>query len=125
MANTKTISIKLTSSGSNEGPFDILDLKDVLLLSDVSKEQLIEGISFEIDEDETAIKIKSKGSCDFEVIFELKNITNEQWVNTNYEEDGTGCLWSHLTNQSIYNYFYGNIEPYIIEYPFALRVDFL
>jgi len=121
MANTKTISIKLTSSGSNEGPFDILDLKDVLLLSDVSKEQLIEGISFEIDEDETAIKIKSKGSCDFEVIFELKNITNEQWVNTNYEEDGTGCLWSHLTNQSIYNYFYGNIEPYIIEYPFSYR----
>ena len=121
MANTKTISIKLTSSGSNEGPFDILDLQDVLLLSDVTKEQLIEGVSFEIDKDATAIKIKSKGSCDFEVIVELKNITNQEWVTTKYVEDGTGCLWSHLTNQSIYNYFYGIIEPYIIEYPFSYK----
>jgi len=121
MANTKTISIKLTSSGSNEGPFDILDLQDVLLLSDVTKEQLIEGISFEIDKDATAIKIKSKGSCDFEVIVELKNITNQEWVTTSYSEDGTGCLWTHLTNQSIYNYFYGVIEPYIIEYPFSYK----
>ena len=121
MAKTKTISIKLTSSGSNQGPFDILDLQDVLLLSDVTKEQLIEGISFEIDEDATAIKIRSKGDCDFEAIFELKNITNEQWINTSYVEDGTGCLWSHLTNQSIYNYFYGIIEPYIIEYPFSYK----
>ena len=56
--NTKTISIKLTSSGSNEGPFDILDLQDILLLSDVTKEQLIEGISFEIDKDATAIKVR-------------------------------------------------------------------
>jgi hypothetical protein len=31
----------------------------------------------------------------------------------------TACIWRHLTNISLYNTFYGNIAPYIIEYPFA------
>ena len=117
--SNKTVSIKLKSSGSNQGPFDILDLLDNLLLSNVTRQQLIQGISFEIDNDQTVIKIKSKGNCSFETTFELKNISNEEWINTSFVEDGTGCLWSHLTNQSIYNYFYGIIEPYIIEYPFS------
>jgi hypothetical protein len=121
MSNKKTISIKLKSSGSNQGPFDILDLLDNLLLSNVTRQQLIQGISFEIDNDQTVIKIKSKGNCSFETTFELKDISNEEWINTNFVEDGTGCLWSHLTNQSIYNYFYGIIEPYIIEYPFSYK----
>lgn len=121
MSNKKTISIKLKSSGSNQGPFDILDLLDNLLLSNVTRQQLIQGISFEIDNDQTVIKIKSKGNCSFETTFELKDISNEEWINTNFVEDGTGCLWSHLTNQSIYNYFYGVIEPYIIEYPFSYK----
>jgi hypothetical protein len=33
----------------------------------------------------------------------------------------TPSLWRHLTNTTIYNTFYGNIEPYIIEYPFAYQ----
>ena len=123
MAKKKTISIKLTSSGSNEGPFDVLTLTDVLLLSGISRSQIIEGISLSIDETITDIKIRSVGFCDFEVIVKLKDISNQEWITTSYVENGTGCLWSHLTNQSIYNYYYGNIEPYIIEYPFSYEFE--
>jgi hypothetical protein len=115
----KTISIKLTSSGTNQGPFDILTIQDVILRANVTKEELIEGISLQVGQTVTSIKIKSKGSCDFEIIYELQDITNQEWLTANYVENGTGCLWSHLTNQSIYNYYYGKIEPYIIEYPFS------
>jgi hypothetical protein len=30
-------------------------------------------------------------------------------------------MWRHLTNIRIYNKYYDNIEPYIIEYPFAYQ----
>jgi len=121
MANTKTISIRVVSSGNNQGPFDILTIQDVMLRAGVTKEELVEGISLEIDEAATSVKIKSTGSCEFEIIFPLEDITNEEWVDTPYVENGTGCIWSHLTNQSRYNYYYGHIEPYIIEYPFSYK----
>jgi hypothetical protein len=120
-ADLKTISIKLTSSGDNQGPFDILTIQDVILRADVTKEELIEGISLEVGETTTSVKIKSTGSCEFEIVVVLEDITNEEWVDASYVENGTGCLWSHLTNQSRYNYYYGHIEPYIIEYPFSYK----
>jgi len=121
MANTKTISIRVVSSGNNQGPFDILTIQDVMLRAGVTKEELVEGISLEIDIIATSVKIKSTGSCEFEIIFPLEDITNQEWINTQYVENGTGCLWSHLTNQSLYNYYYDHIEPYIIEYPFSYK----
>ena len=92
MANTKTISIRVVSSGNNQGPFDILTIQDVMLRAGVTKEELVEGISLEIDEAATSVKIKSTGSCEFEIIFPLEDITNEEWVDTPYVENGTGCI---------------------------------
>ena len=40
---------------------------------------------------------------------------------TTYNQISTACIWRHLKNPVVYNYFYGNIEPYIIEYPFAYQ----
>jgi hypothetical protein len=40
---------------------------------------------------------------------------------TTYKQISTACIWRHLKNPVVYNYFYGNIEPYIIEYPFAYQ----
>jgi len=33
----------------------------------------------------------------------------------------TGCIWRHLTDPLHYNYFYGAVSPYVIEYPFAYQ----
>ncbi len=57
MANKKTVSIKLTSSGPGAGPFDILDSSGNVIKSDVSKESLIVGTTFVLDENELIIKI--------------------------------------------------------------------
>jgi len=121
MANKKTISIKLTASGPGAGPFDILDISGNVLKSDVSKDDLIIGTTFDLGENETIVKVVSTGNCNFEKTVTLQNIPNRDWVNAEYVEGTTGCLWSHLTNKQIYNYFYGNIEPYVVEYPFAYR----
>ena len=47
----------------------------------------------------------------------------EFYYDTTTEMVQTTCLWRHLTNPVIYNYFYGVIEPYIIEYPFAYQYN--
>ena len=121
MANKKTISIKLTASGPGAGPFDILDISGNVVKSDVSKDDLIIGTTFDLGENETIVKVVSTGNCNFEKTVTLQNIPNRDWVNAEYVEGTTGCLWSHLTNKQIYNYFYGNIEPYVVEYPFAYK----
>jgi len=38
-----------------------------------------------------------------------------------YTVCNTGSIWRHLTDTLNYNKFYGNIEPYIIEYPFSYQ----
>lgn len=121
MPNKKTVSIKLTSSGPGAGPFDILDSSGNVIKSDVSKESLIVGTTFVLDENELIIKIISKGNCNFEKTVALESIPNKDWVDAKYVEGTTGCLWSHLTNKQVYNYFYGNIQPYVLEYPFAYK----
>lgn len=123
MATKVVISIKLTVSGPNVGPFDVIDAFGNILLSDLSKQQLTEGASFLLDEDQTFVILKSKGDCSFEKQVVLKDISSEEWQSSNYVERGSGCIWTHLKNEKIYNYFYGNISPYIIEYPFAYKYN--
>jgi hypothetical protein len=123
MASKVIISIKLTVSGPNVGPFDIIDAFENVLASDISKEQLVTGTTFFLDDDQTFVILKSKGDCNFEKIVTIKDIPNEEWQNSNYVEIGGGCIWTHLKNEKIYNYFYGNISPYIIEYPFSYNYN--
>jgi hypothetical protein len=44
-----------------------------------------------------------------------------EYENIEYTQSVTGCVWRHLTNIQLYNTFYGHINPYIIEYPFAYQ----
>jgi len=117
----ETIAIRLTFSSPNAGPFDILTTSKKVLREGVSMQQLINGITTNVDESETSIVIKSTGNCVLEKTVQLADITIDEYQNLSYSQDTTGCLWTHLRNTQIYNYFYGNIEPYIIEYPFSYK----
>lgn len=119
----QTIVIKLTFSSPNAGPFSILTTSKKVVREGVSRQQLINGIDVNIDEDETSIIIKSTGDCVLEKTVQLKGITVDEYKKISYSQDTTGCLWTHLRNTQIYNYFYGNIEPYIIEYPFSYKYN--
>jgi hypothetical protein len=118
---SKTITIKLTKAGPNAGPFTISDQFGNIIAQDVLKKTLIAGISYLVNDDVTLLIIKSTGSCKVEKVITLEPITTEQFATVQFSQTMTACIWRHLTNISLYNTFYGDIQPYIIEYPFAYQ----
>lgn len=118
---TKTIIIKLTSSGPTAGPFTIIDQLGNTLATGVSKQDLISGVSYVVDDAVSVITIESTGKCKSKKNFPVTTVNPVSLAATTYNQISTACIWTHLKNPVIYNCFYGNIEPYIIEYPFAYQ----
>lgn len=123
---TKIITIKLTKAGSRTGPrFNIYDDLGNTIATDVPKSSLVSGIAYEIDSAVKVILLKSidgcNGTCSKTINIPVTTITQMQLAATQTVKGNTASLWRHLTNPVIYNYYYGNIEPYIIEYPFSYQ----
>jgi hypothetical protein len=118
---SKTISIKLTQAGPTAGPFNIYDQFGNVIAEGVSRKTLVRGISYIVNDDVTIITIKSTGRCKAEHSVSVADITVSDYININLIQTVTACTWTHLLNIRNYNTFYGNIEPYIIEYPFAYK----
>jgi hypothetical protein len=118
---TKIITIKLTVSGPNAGPFTIKDEFGNVIAMDVSKKTLIKGVSYTVDNDVNIVVIESTGKCKFTKNYTLSTFDIIDYANAGYSQTTTACIWRHLTNITIYNIFYGQIDPYIIEYPFAYQ----
>ena len=118
---SQIITIKLTKSGPNAGPFEIIDNYGNVIATNVPKKTLIRGISYEVNSNVTVLILKSLGKCKIEKAFRLTSFTTLDYATAGYRQSSTACLWRHLTDIQTYNYFYGNIEPYIIEYPFAYQ----
>jgi hypothetical protein len=117
----KTIVIKLKSSSPTAGPFTISDEYGNILATDIPKQSLIEGVSYSVDDNVTTVTLESTGKCKRKKTFSVTTTNPVALAATSYKQIKTGCTWRHLTNPVIYNTFYGNIEPYIIEYPFAYQ----
>jgi len=119
----KTVIIRITKSGSRLGVFSLFDDRGNTLATDVSKENLIDGYTVSVDDRVQVIVVKSVGlSCCGSVWnIPIGETTVSQLAAIQYEEVNTASLWRHLTNPEIYNIFYGCINPYIIEYPFAYQ----
>lgn len=118
---SKLVTIKLTKAGARTGPFAIYDNFGNVIADQVSKRTLINGISYTVDNAVTSLIIKSIGICKTEGVFQIENITFEQFAAEKFVQTANSCVWRHLTDIINYNYFYGNIEPYIIEYPFSYQ----
>ena len=118
---SQTVVIRLTCAGNRTGPFDISDnLGDVLGVG-ISKQNLIDGYTVSVGNGVTNIIIESVGKCNTRISVSIGTATIEELAAINFVECNTASLWRHLTNTTIYNKYYGNIEPYIIEYPFAYQ----
>jgi hypothetical protein len=118
---SKTIAIKLKESGPGVGPFTIYDQFGNIIAENVSKQSLVKGISYVVDDDVSIITIKSTGKCKSEKSVDVTDITVSDFANINLIKITTGCVWAHSLNIRKYNTFYGNIDPYIIEYPFVYK----
>lgn len=118
---SKTITIKLTKTGPNAGPFTIADATGNVIASGVTLNEVSTGISFILENDVDLITITSKGKCTYEKSFPVTTITEDEYQNTPIKNIKTACLWRHIDDDTLYNSFYGHTEPYIIEYPFAYQ----
>ena len=118
---TKVITIKLVKSGPSAGPFNISDIYGNIIAENVSRKTLIEGISYIVDINVNEIILTSIGKCESSIVIPLKSYNLTEYESIKYTQTITGCVWRHLTDIKLYNTFYGHIEPYIIEYPFAYQ----
>ena len=117
----KTVIIRLTCSGGRTGPFDISDNLGTVLGIDITKQNLIDGYTVSVADAVTQIVITSAGKCTNAITVNIGTATIEQLAALPYVECNTASLWRHLTDVVNYNKYYGNVEPYIIEYPFAYQ----
>jgi len=111
--------IKLTKASPKSGPFNISDNLGNVLGTNVPLSVLVSGISYSVDDDATVILIESLGQCKKTINFPISTVTPNEQVTAIFTPSYSSCAWRHLTDVVNYNKFYGNIEPYIIEYPFA------
>ena len=117
---SKHIIIKLTKSGSNIGPFSVVDDLGNLLGENYTKEQLIDGVGFIVQDSVQVVTLSSTGENKISKNIPVTEINSLDLIN-NYTEISTGQIWKHLLNTTKYNNYYGKIYPYIIEYPFAYQ----
>lgn len=117
------IYIKLTRSSIGAGPFEIKDDRGNIIDPSISKDELIEGKGYEVSNGAQVIIISSIGKCKSSRNFAIGQIDPSQIASVTYTPSKNACIWKHLKNPVIYNFFYNNIEPYIIEYPFAYQYN--
>lgn len=117
----KTVIIRLTCSGGRTGPFNISDNLGTVLGTNVTKQNLIDGYSVSVADAVTTIIIQSSGKCNTSINVAVGTATKEELAALQYVECNTSSLWRHLTTTVNYNKYYNNVEPYIIEYPFAYQ----
>ena len=117
----KTVLIQLTTSSIKVGPFNVYDDRENVLGTNVSRATLTSGVSYSVDNAVQVITVESTGRCKKKQNFSISTITPSQQVSLQFKVSKTACLWRHLTDVTKYNYFYGVVEPYIIEYPFAYK----
>jgi hypothetical protein len=118
---SKVITIRLTKAGIRTGPFKISDNYGNILGTNIPKSQVISGVSYSVSDDVTVIIIESTGKCKTRLQMPIEELCITDIAAIKFVPTNTPSLWRHLTNTMIYNTFYGNIEPYIIEYPFAYQ----
>ena len=118
---SKTITIKLTKVGPDAGPFNIIGNSNIIIATNVSRQTLITGVSYIVDDAITLITITSTGECAVSKTFPIGEFDVTQLAKATFTQSQTSCVWSHLTDATLYNSFYGNTEPYVIEYPFAYQ----
>lgn len=115
----KTITIKLTKASPKTGPFTIKDNWGNIIATDVPRDLLITGIGYSVSESVTIITLSSTGKCTSSKTKAVGVVNSAQLTLTPFTQTHTACLWRHLTDITLYNNYYGIIEPYVIEYPFA------
>ena len=93
---SKTVIIKLTKASSKSGPFTISDEWGIIIATDVSINALIQGISYEVNDNVELITLTSTGDCKMSKTISVSTISPSELVNTKFIPTRTACLWLSL-----------------------------
>lgn len=115
---SQTITIRLTKASSKVGPFTITDEYGEVIATDVSRDTLVQGISYTIADNVTLITLTSTGNCKVSKTMRVVDMYQSELLQTEFVSTSTACLWRHLVSNS-FNSYYGITSPYIIEYPIS------
>ena len=118
---SKVVIVKLIAAGNRTGPFTILDNLGDVLGVDISKEDLIDGYTVSVSDSVTTIILQSTGKCHTVLELPIGALTQEEIAAIEFVPTNTATIWKHLYSSTIYNTYYDNIEPFILEYPFAYQ----
>lgn len=113
----KTIIIKITRAGTRVGPFDVYDHLGNVIASNISRAEMIAGITLIVNDNVTSVKLKSAGKCTDEQTKKVGVVAPYQLVEESTFTN-TPCLWKHNI-PNIFNTYYGNIEPYVLEHSYS------
>lgn len=114
----KRIFVKITEMGYRTNYFNITTNLGGVLGTNVHKNTLCAGIYYYVPTTATEIIIESIGKCRFFLHRNIIELSHTAIIALTCNVVNTGTLWRHLTDTKLTNNFYGNIEPYVIEYPF-------
>lgn len=118
----RNIHIRLTKVGSSEGPFNIYDQYGNLIEAGVTRDRLLMGVGYILDDSIQYIRLVSMGRCSVEKVMPIVAVEEDEfYYDTVPQIVDTACVYSHLTDKTLFNTFYGQIAPYVIEYPFAYK----
>jgi hypothetical protein len=117
----KAVIIKLTKAGGRTGPFNIYEQYGDLIATGVTKEDLINGYTVNVGNYDTFVVLESTGKCHTSLELPIVDVLVQEIAAITFTQVDTGNLWVHLKDVTSYNKFYDNIEPYVIEYPFAYQ----
>lgn len=119
----KTVVIKLKTAGPRIGPFTIKDNYGNVLGMDISREELKRGLPLSVVDEVSVIVISSTGIVKLTKNFPLETFNAYEYAGVKFTNNSISCAWTHLKNPLLYNTYYNNIEPYVIEYPFEYKFN--
>jgi hypothetical protein len=119
---SKSVFIKFEVLGNSvTGPFDIKDNLGNTLATNVTKATLVTGATYTAVDAASTITVSTTTGCTLSATVFIESLLQStiNSIVTTYRN--TSSLWKHLTDVTVYNKFYGKIQPYIIEYPFMFK----
>lgn len=119
----KTIIIRIKKAGRRPTSFNIYDDVGTILGQNLPTKDIIDGVSYSVNDSVKVIVVEMfSGDCIIKTInLPIATITKQELAAIQFQDVNTASIWVHLLDPTSYNKYYGCINPYVIEYPFAYK----
>lgn len=119
----KTVLLKLRKISKKIKEFSVKDNYGNTIISKVSSSDLCNGVAVGVNDDVSVLVVESLCNYCPKIVktVPIQSLYNIEIPFIKCKLNLTTSVWKHNTNSSLYNSFYGVVNPYIIEYPVAFK----